>query len=99
MIRRPPRSTLFPYTTLFRSARAQAESERRGCRQDAERRNARCRVETSKLLARVRGRSYWRLATPPPPMVLLKKRIPGATAALFERFVRRACGAVKLKGT
>jgi len=32
-------------------------------------------------------------------MVLLKKRIPGATAALFERFVRRACGAVKLKGT
>src|SRR3712207_4209315 len=24
MIRRPPRSTLFPYTTLFRSARAQA---------------------------------------------------------------------------
>src|SRR3712207_7166464 len=25
MIRRPPRSTLFPYTTLFRSARAQVE--------------------------------------------------------------------------
>src|SRR5436190_4037611 len=24
MIRRPPRSTLFPYTTLFRSARGQA---------------------------------------------------------------------------
>jgi probable rRNA maturation factor len=32
-------------------------------------------------------------------MVLLKKRIPGSTAALFERFVRRACEAVKLKGT
>jgi probable rRNA maturation factor len=32
-------------------------------------------------------------------MVLLKKRIPGATTALFERFVRRACGALKLKGT
>jgi probable rRNA maturation factor len=32
-------------------------------------------------------------------MVLLKKRIPGATGAQFERFVRRACGAVKLKGT
>src|SRR3712207_6860257 len=28
MIRRPPRSTLFPYTTLFRSARA--EQARRG---------------------------------------------------------------------
>src|SRR3712207_8788750 len=27
MIRRPPRSTLFPYTTLFRSARLLRESE------------------------------------------------------------------------
>src|SRR3712207_8970339 len=27
MIRRPPRSTLFPYTTLFRSARAQVARE------------------------------------------------------------------------
>src|SRR2546430_13277044 len=31
MIRRPPRSTLFPYTTLFRSRRAQ-EFSRRSCR-------------------------------------------------------------------
>src|SRR2546429_2182454 len=29
MIRRPPRSTLFPYTTLFRSARAAASRRRR----------------------------------------------------------------------
>src|SRR3989454_2267765 len=28
MIRRPPRSTLFPYTTLFRSERAGAAGER-----------------------------------------------------------------------
>src|SRR3712207_9484483 len=28
MIRRPPRSTLFPYTTLFRSYRATGEHER-----------------------------------------------------------------------
>src|SRR2546422_4923920 len=28
MIRRPPRSTLFPYTTLFRSHRGHAEPER-----------------------------------------------------------------------
>src|SRR3712207_8109500 len=27
MIRRPPRSTLFPYTTLFRSEREQAQHE------------------------------------------------------------------------
>src|SRR5215510_16186205 len=29
MIRRPPRSTLFPYTTLFRSARGRARWRRR----------------------------------------------------------------------
>src|SRR5256885_13899942 len=29
MIRRPPRSTLFPYTTLFRSLRGAARSARR----------------------------------------------------------------------
>src|SRR3712207_8051787 len=30
MIRRPPRSTLFPYTTLFRSGTASADAERQG---------------------------------------------------------------------
>src|SRR3712207_6955732 len=30
MIRRPPRSTLFPYTTLFRSPRERAADERPG---------------------------------------------------------------------
>src|SRR5277367_6915114 len=30
MIRRPPRSTLFPYTTLFRSCTSRAPSSRRG---------------------------------------------------------------------
>src|SRR5688572_31198901 len=30
MLRRPPRSTLFPYTTLFRSGRAAAFCARRG---------------------------------------------------------------------
>src|SRR5260370_33085703 len=30
MIRRPPRSTLFPYTTLFRSRQLVARAQRRG---------------------------------------------------------------------
>src|SRR3712207_7828300 len=30
MIRRPPRSTLFPYTTLFRSGRGGAPARRKG---------------------------------------------------------------------
>src|SRR5260370_6619864 len=32
MIRRPPRSTLFPYTTLFRSARRRLRVSRKGRR-------------------------------------------------------------------
>src|SRR3712207_7465894 len=34
MIRRPPRSTLFPYTTLFRSERAGEQGRGRGGEQD-----------------------------------------------------------------
>src|SRR3712207_6851972 len=34
MIRRPPRSTLFPYTTLFRSGRVAALLRHRGARVD-----------------------------------------------------------------
>src|SRR3712207_6882407 len=36
MIRRPPRSTLFPYTTLFRSERDRADLQQRGERDAAE---------------------------------------------------------------
>src|SRR2546430_8743072 len=51
MIRRPPRSTLFPYTTLFRSRR-RARRERRGQDDDAPRRlgdRARSEEHTSEL--------------------------------------------------
>src|SRR3712207_7028494 len=37
MIRRPPRSTLFPYTTLFRSRNAEVRALRRSARPDAAR--------------------------------------------------------------
>src|SRR2546430_8973149 len=35
MIRRPPRSTLFPYTTLFRSANAQFQAAQAGVARNA----------------------------------------------------------------
>src|SRR2546422_3219209 len=35
MIRRPPRSTLFPYTTLFRSKRADPTAEQRVLKDDS----------------------------------------------------------------
>src|SRR2546426_2506456 len=41
MIRRPPRSTLFPYTTLFRSAQAPAGREGRFLHRASLRRRAR----------------------------------------------------------
>src|SRR5687767_15649962 len=40
MIRRPPRSTLFPYTTLFRSRAGAHEPRRQRARCDAARRDA-----------------------------------------------------------
>src|SRR3989442_9583332 len=40
MIRRPPRSTLFPYTTLFRSHVAQVEQHADGGKEDAAKRVA-----------------------------------------------------------
>src|SRR5260370_30808943 len=44
MIRRPPRSTLFPYTTLFRSAGARQEPAHRQGRDQAPRRGRAPRV-------------------------------------------------------
>src|SRR2546429_6990058 len=51
MIRRPPRSTLFPYTTLFRSHNRALVYKRRGpCAAPADRR--RCSLDTAVLNSR-----------------------------------------------
>src|SRR5438477_9049002 len=53
MIRRPPRSTLFPYTTLFRSA---DKNQRRSCcigRNRGDQRRARSEEHTSELQSHV----------------------------------------------
>src|SRR2546426_2180964 len=56
MIRRPPRSTLFPYTTLFRSAAATARPDRRHVgRQDG------ARAQGVQPRPRVRDRKSTRL--------------------------------------
>src|SRR3712207_7703341 len=52
MIRRPPRSTLFPYTTLFRS---RDPARRRGARRPAGRRRRRRAYRRSHLAGVVRG--------------------------------------------
>src|SRR5690349_24146585 len=58
MIRRPPRSTLFPYTTLFRSPWPSRACARRRVRHDAERgsaaprRGGRSEEHTSELQSR-----------------------------------------------
>src|SRR6266542_4045140 len=52
MIRRPPRSTLFPYTTLFRSARSAA----RGDRPHLSGRHVECRDRSGARHFRVRSR-------------------------------------------
>src|SRR5438067_4950128 len=57
MIRRPPRSTLFPYTTLFRSGSRRAQPRPRDCQAVARRprrrdRGARSEEHTSELQSR-----------------------------------------------
>src|SRR5260370_26839295 len=53
MIRRPPRSTLFPYTTLFRSRHRVGDARRRGALErvhpEVERARARSEEHTSEL--------------------------------------------------
>src|SRR2546430_8862049 len=61
MIRRPPRSTLFPYTTLFRSAPFRAEAhEDRQRRKHAERdeRGAQTQRETANEAVRAVRENY-----------------------------------------
>src|SRR6266508_6298586 len=51
MIRRPPRSTLFPYTTLFRSSTAPSRTAP-GCQGAGGRRGGRSEEHTSELQSR-----------------------------------------------
>src|SRR2546422_5392241 len=54
MIRRPPRSTLFPYTTLFRSSHSRGVARSAGRRRDHVRhRLARSEEHTSELQSRL----------------------------------------------
>src|SRR5256885_7160752 len=54
MIRRPPRSTLFPYTTLFRSSPARQRTQREP---QEEKNNGRCGMEGG-ALSRLRERAH-----------------------------------------
>src|SRR6266849_7122464 len=53
MMRRPPRSTLFPYTTLFRSPPRRSGAPRRGRRQPGWTERRRSEEHTSELQSRV----------------------------------------------
>src|SRR5438046_7382269 len=56
MLRRPPRATLFPYTTLFRSVRRQLPDEARA-RPEGPRRRGRGGLRRARALAALRARS------------------------------------------
>src|SRR3712207_8112998 len=63
MIRRPPRSTLFPYTTLFRSrsrAAGTGPSPRRLGRNSAPRKSGRCRNGAARRRRGVPCHDQWR---------------------------------------
>src|SRR5258708_28329772 len=56
MIRRPPRSTLFPYTTLFRSERARRVSE--SSTMTTSRPNSTCRRACSNTMSAARSEEH-----------------------------------------
>src|SRR3712207_8482183 len=70
MIRRPPRSTLFPYTTLFRSDAARSYEPRRDDREDDEREQ--------------RGDQDGRLREPLRPAAALEHHLEAREGALLE---------------
>src|SRR2546430_10420346 len=78
MIRRPPRSTLFPYTTLFRS-RVSAKTDRGGEVSPAriQRRLARLRgrTQTARLAEAVRPQPAAASAGPDRPAARLAQRV------------------------
>src|SRR3712207_7365516 len=64
MIRRPPRSTLFPYTTLFRSRRLTAVPAEHPERHDNHRRGDDSRPDAVPEVQPDAGRGYFRLECP-----------------------------------
>src|SRR2546422_7599543 len=64
MIRRPPRSTLFPYTTLFRSRHLPGGPLRPGSRRHACHRVHRDRIQGAELLRELRHRLRARESRP-----------------------------------
>src|SRR2546430_5226887 len=62
MIRRPPRSTLFPYTTLFRSSLAAVRERMRREAETLETRLAEVERQAASIAAEVRGQAGARRA-------------------------------------
>src|SRR2546430_16165503 len=86
MIRRPPRSTLFPYTTLFRSRR-HPDPHGPGAGDHAHRRPMELVARCPRAEARAAG---GRLDEPPqsfPPHVPVPRRHPNAGAGIFQRLM------------
>src|SRR2546426_7267770 len=81
MIRRPPRSTLFPYTTLFRSLQPRAGARRRGFQAHAAR-------QVAEVLDRHRSEEHTSELQSPCNLVcrllLEKKKNPAKSSCLQE---------------
>src|SRR3712207_7871440 len=94
MIRRPPRSTLFPYTTLFRS-RPLLPGDRRAVRAPRGDLGDPRRAQPARVPARVAdqiGRAH--VLTPVTPIIRMPsfacKKIPNAILAIVIVFVHRS---------
>src|SRR5256885_9959276 len=102
MIRRPPRSTLFPYTTLFRSSREEHEARNLyeklyGARGEMENRIKECQLDlyadrTSAKTMRANQLRLW-FAAMAYVLLCAVRRIGLA----HTQFARASCGTIRLK--
>src|SRR5256885_11434169 len=86
MIRRPPRSTLFPYTTLFRSGHA-VRRRRRGRRDPLHHERAEARPDRGERQGRVRSEEHTSELQSPCNLVcrLLLEKKKKKTSSRYER--------------
>src|SRR2546422_9159842 len=91
MIRRPPRSTLFPYTTLFRSLRAEVPAKLGAVVDRLLRKAPPERFQTADDLARVAGEVRGRDFRAPPLVRAFVRNAQVSTMRSEERRVGKEC--------
>src|SRR5438093_6778107 len=92
MIRRPPRSTLFPYTTLFRSAgELRCRTDERRHFEDAPFRKIACRCEKGRIRSEEHTSELQSLTNLVCRLLLEKKKRRGIAGRIYKGSAPKSC--------